>query len=131
MYLIKCLNDIYYLREIKALSIAMLDQLESDLRVIHKWNDEDQEYSFEDFHTDVLQCGCIVIFKTIEDIDMMEELGVSGGVKALIPETTKWHQFAKEQWLRIDVVYNESFAMIFYIAGEVSKRVSALSRGEC
>ena len=42
---------------------------------------------------------------------MMEKLGVSGGVKALIPETTEWHQFGKEHWLRMDVVYNESFAM--------------------
>jgi hypothetical protein len=124
MYLIKCLNDINYLREIKALSSVMLDQLESDLRVIPEWNDEDHEYSFEEFHTDVLQCGCIVIFKALEDIERMEELGVSGGVKALITERTEWHQFGKERWLRMDVVYNESFAMIFYVAGEVSKRVS-------
>jgi hypothetical protein len=63
----------------------------------------------------------------MENIAMMEQLGVSGGVKALIPETTEWHQFGKERWLRMDVIYNESFAMIFYISGEVSKRVSVLS----
>jgi hypothetical protein len=77
-----------------------------DLRVIHEWNDEDQEYSFEEFHTDVFHCGCIVIFKTLEDIEM-EELGVSGGVKELIPETMELHQLRKEQWLRMNVVYKD------------------------
>ena len=122
MQKIKCLQDISDLRRSKALSQEMLDGLEADLRIIHEWADEYTERSFEEFHTDDFLCGGIVVFETCADLDQMEELGVSGGIDALVPETLQKRLFGNESWLRMNVTYNESYAVIFFILANLSDR---------
>lgn len=128
MQLIKCLRDITRLRQKMVLPKKMLDRLETDLRIIHRWNDEDRECPFEDFHADVFLCGGIAIFETVSDLNMMDALGVSGGVSELVPETARILRFAKEHWLRMDVIFTESFACVFYMTLQVAQRLSSIIR---
>ena len=128
MQLIKCLRDITRLRHKMVFPREMLDRLEADLRIIHRWHDEDREFPFEDFHTDIFLCGGIVIFDTVSDLNMMDEIGVSGGVSELVPETARILRFAKEYWLRMDVIFTESFAIIFYMTLQTAQKLNLVRR---
>lgn len=76
MHVIKCLKDIELLRASQAVSAVMTDRLEIDLHMIHDWSDEDRQYAFEEFHADLCQCGFVIVFETISDVNQMEELGI-------------------------------------------------------
>lgn len=124
MLFVKCYRDLEELSQGGQLYALFVQQLEEDLRVIHEWADEDQEYSFSDFHTDVLQCGYIAILECAEEL---EALGVSGGLDGLVPETEEWYSFGQEEWVRLVVIYNDSYSMIFWMpAGVYRGRVQEL-----
>ena len=122
MLFVKCYRDLEELYKGGQLNALFVQRLEEDLRVIHEWADEDQEYSLSDFHTDALQCGYIAVLECVEDVDVLEGLGVSGGMDALVPETEEWYQFDQTEWVRLVVIYNDSYSMIFWMLASVYQR---------
>lgn len=119
MLFVKCYRDFEDLSQGGQLHALFVQQLEEDLRVVHEWADEVQEYSFSDFHTDVLQCGYIAILECAEDAKELEALGVSGGLDGLVPETEEWYQFNQTEWVRLVVIYNDSYSMIFWMSAGI------------
>ena len=121
MLFVKCYRDLEELSQGGQLHALLVQQLEEDLRVIHEWADEDREYSFSNFHTDALQCGYIAILECADDAEELETLGVSGGLDGLVPETEEWYQFNQIEWVRLVVIYNDSYSMIFWMPVGVYK----------
>lgn len=116
MFLLKCVNDVGELRKKGFFPEEFLKKLAEDLRILHEWYDEDKEFPFEEFHADILECGYVAVLEAEQYENELELLGVSGGVEALFPETVEKYIWAGEGWLRMNVIYNDSFGMIFWIA---------------
>ncbi len=114
MHKIKCIDDIESLRKDLVLSKELLEELEKDLHVVHEWSDMDEECDFLDFNADDFGYGYIAVFKAGDGPKEFEEIGLTNGLKEVVPETLDEYLFDSEQWTRQVIVYNDSFSMILW-----------------
>ena len=116
MLKVKCVQDIHTLGENKVLSQKLLDYLEKDLHCIHAWADYDHLYAFDSYNTDMTDNGYIAVLEGCEtQKELEEEIGLTGGLEQTIPEEVKIVKIDKDEWRRVLVIYNNSYAMILWI----------------
>lgn len=115
MHKIKCVDDIERLRKDLVLSKELLVELEKDLHVVHEWSDMDEECDFFDFNTDDFGYGYIAVLEGEDGLKEYEDIGLTGGLEEVVPETSDEYLLDSEQWTRIVVVYNDSFSLILWM----------------
>lgn len=116
MLKIKCVQDIYTLSKGKVLSQNLLDHIMKDLHCIHAWADYENLYDFDSYNTDMTDNGYIAVLEGTEtQKELEDEIGLTGGLKQTIPEEVKIVKIDKDEWRRVLVVYNNSYAMILWI----------------
>ena len=114
MYKIKCVDDIERLRKDLVLSKELLVELEKDLHVVHEWSDMDEECDFFDFNADDFGYGYIAVLEGEDGLKEYEDIGLTGGLEEVVPETSDEYLLNSEQWTRIVVVCNDSYSMILW-----------------
>ena len=85
------------------------------MKAIHAWADEDKEYSFEEFNTDIFDYGYIVLLEGNESREDYIYLGLSEGLEGVIPEASHNYYVDGEKWTKLIVVYNDSYTMSFWL----------------
>lgn len=113
---IRCLDDIISVEEKQALPKRLIALLTDDLHTIQDYVDECEEYSFEEFNTDYMDNGYIAVLEGNESrSDIVDTLGLTGGLDDVIPETAENYTIDGDKWTRIVVVYNDSYSMIIWL----------------
>lgn len=111
---IRCLKDIKRIEN--QIQKELADKLLADLLVIKESCDEDDEYTLEEFNADYTGNGYIAILDGSENDKVIEEdLGLTGGLKEVIPESAENFFIGSDKWSRVIVIYNDSFGMILWI----------------
>lgn len=111
---IKSVGDIKTLEK-KAVPKQIVELITDELKAIHAWSDEDKEYSFEEFNTDIFDYGYIVLLEGNESREDYIYLGLSEGLDGVIPEASHNYYFAGQKWTKLIVVYNDSYTMSFWL----------------
>ena len=111
---VKSVGDIKALEK-KAVPKQIMDLITDELKAIHAWADEDEEYSFEEFNTDIFDYGYIVLLEGNESREDYIYLGLSEGLEGVIPEASHNYYFAGQKWTKLIVVYNDSYTMSFWL----------------
>lgn len=112
---IRCLKDITNLKDNPDIPKELIEDITQDLHIIHNWDDQDHEWSFEEFNTDYTNNGYIAILEGMESEDEIKELGLSGGLSETIPEVAEHHYYSDDKWTRTIIIYNDSYAMIIWL----------------
>lgn len=115
MHKIKSMNDIECLRNNSALPEKLLEELENDLHVVHEWSDMDEGCEFLNFNADDFGYGYIAVLEATDGPKEFEDIGLTDGLKEVVPETSEEYLLNGEQWTRQVVVYNDSFSMILWM----------------
>lgn len=111
---IRCLKDIKRIEN--QIQKELADKLLADLLVIKASCDEDGEYTLEEFNADYTGNGYIAILDGSEDNKAIEEeLGLTGGLKEVIPESAENFFIGSDKWSRVIVIYNDSLGMILWL----------------
>ena len=110
-----CLRDIIDAKDEKGISKELCERLKEDLAIIKDSCDEDMEYSLETFHTDYTGNGHIAILEGNESEYEIKNIGLTEGLDNTIPEAVVNYNFNGDKWTRAVVIYNDSFAMIFWL----------------
>ena len=114
---VKCMTDVQSLNN-KNLPAELVEYIAIDLKTIKEWSDYDKEYTLENYNTDYTGNGEIVILDGTETVKELEEnIGLTGGLDATIPEAVDLCEFDGVVWRRILVIYNDSYANIIWIPG--------------
>lgn len=115
MIKVQCLQDIEALDNENRLPSLIIKYLKEELERIKSWSDEFNETTLEDFHTDDYDYGYIAIFEGNESDEEIEELGLSDGLEAILPEAAYNYYVDGEKWTKIIVVYNDSYSMSLWL----------------
>lgn len=115
MIKVQCLQDIEALDNENRLPSLIIKYLKEELERIKSWFDEFNETTLEDFHTDDYDYGYIAIFEGNESDEEIEELGLSDGLEAILPEAAYNYYVDGEKWTKIIVVYNDSYSMSLWL----------------
>lgn len=115
MYEVKCLDDIKQLANGFRVPNQMIALLMQDLSTIKEWEDQDHEYTLENFNTDYTNNGYIAILEGNETPLEIEQLGLTGGLDHVIPEDATIYYMEDDKWVRSIIIYNDSFSMIVYV----------------
>ena len=87
-----------------------------DLYNIYLWTGCNNKMDFRDFDADLVNNGYIAVLEGKEKKEELEqEIGLTGGFKATIPEEVQIHKFGENTWRRVLVIYNNSYAMVLWI----------------
>lgn len=112
---IRCLKDIQNISVNQGYPKELIKLLEEDLRTIREYADVDEEYTFEEYNTDYTDNGYIAILEGNESLEELENIGLTGGLSEVIPESAENYYMEGTIWTRIIVIYNDSYAMIFWL----------------
>ena len=115
MIKVKCYKDILSLEVNKAVPDRLITMLKEELVRIKSWSDEFNETSFEEFHTDDYDYGYITIFEGTETDQEIEDIGLTDGLEAILPEAAYNFYFDGEKWTKIIVIYNDSYSMSVWL----------------
>lgn len=115
MLKIKCLRDINEVSRKKSIPKEVIEKIRSELLIIKQWSDEMDEVTIEDFNTDDFGYGYIVILEGNETGEELKDLGLTEGLENVIPECVESYYFNNEKWTKVIVIYNDSYAMSFWL----------------
>ena len=116
MIKIKNLNAIERLIGKSGLPSELFPFLLRDLYNIYLWTGCNNKMDFRDFHADLASNGYIAVLEGKEKKEELEqEIGLTGGFEATIPEEVQIHEFGETIWRRVLVIYNNSYAMVLWI----------------
>lgn len=115
MLKIKCLQDVNELSGKQSIPKEVIEKIRSELLIIKKWSDEMDEVTIEEFNTDDFGYGYIVILEGDETEEELKALGLTEGLENVIPECVESYYFNNEKWTKVIVIYNDSFAMSFWL----------------
>lgn len=115
MIKVKCYKDILNLEVNNTVPERIITMLKEELARIKSWSDEDCETSLESFHTDDYDYGYIVIFEGTETDQEIEDLGLTDGLEAILPEVAYNFFIEGQKWTKIIVIYNDSYSMSVWL----------------
>ena len=116
MIKIKNLDAIERLIEKSDLPSDLFPFLLRDLYNIYLWTGFNNRMDFRDFDADLANNGYIAVLEGKEKKKELEqEIGLTSGFKATIPEEVQIHKFGENTWRRVLVIYNNSYAMVLWI----------------
>ena len=116
MIKIKCLGDIEELEKAQTCPQPLTDMLYHDLEALHEWADCDHTSTIEDFYADDYDLGYIAILNGSESVQELEDgIGLTGGYEITIPESAEIYHWGAEKWIRVIVIYNDSYSMVLWI----------------
>ena len=116
MIKIKCLGDIEELEMEHTCPKALTDMLYKDLEALHEWADCEHSTTLEDFYADDFDFGYIAILDGTESVKELEDcIGLTGGYENTIPESAEIYHWGTEKWIRVIVIYNDSYSMVLWI----------------
>ena len=116
MIKIKNLDAIERLIEKSDLPSDLFPFLLRDLYNIYLWTGFNNRMDFRDFDADLANNGYIAVLEGKEKKkELGQEIGLTGGFKATIPEEVQIHKFGENTWRRVLVIYNNSYAMVLWI----------------
>lgn len=115
MIKVKCYQDILALEDNSTIPDRLVTMLKEELARIKSWSDEFNETSIEEFHTDNYDYGYIAIFEGTETDQEIEDIGLSDGLEAILPEAAYNFFIDGEKWTKIIVVYNDSYSMSVWL----------------
>lgn len=113
MIKIKCLKDILDNKD--KLPESIMTMLKEELVRVKSWSDEFNETTLEEFHTDNYDYGYIVIFEGTETDKEIEDIGLSDGLEAILPEVAYNYYIDGEKWTKIIVIYNDSYSISLWL----------------
>ena len=113
---IQCIADIRALEQSHSVPAELIEHIFQDLKVVYEWSVPDQEVTFEDFHTDEYDYGYIAILEGTESTEELErELSLTGGYENTTPESAEIYHWGTDKWVRVIVIYNDSYSMVLWI----------------
>ena len=115
MIKVKCYKDILVLEANNSVPARIITMLKEELARIKSWSDEDCETSLESFHTDDYDYGYIAIFEGTETDQEIEDLGLTDGLEAILPEVAYNFFIEGQKWTKIIVIYNDSYSMSVWL----------------
>lgn len=115
MLKVKCYKDILTLEANNSVPDRIITMLKEELARIKSWSDEDCETTLESFHTDDYDYGYIAIFEGTETDQEIEDLGLTDGLEAILPEVAYNFFIDGEKWTKIIVIYNDSYSMSVWL----------------
>ena len=115
MIKVKCYKDILDLEANNTVPERIITMLKEELVRIKSWSDEDCETTLETFHTDDYDYGSIAIFEGTETDQEIEDLGLTDGLEAILPEVAYNFFIDGEKWTKIIVIYNDSYSMSVWL----------------
>ena len=121
MEVVKRICDIERLKKEGNFPNELIEKIEDDLHVVHEWSDIDEECCFEDFDADDFGYGHIAIFEGEEEKQDYEKIGLTGGLEEITPETVEEQLIGGVKWIRLVVIYNDSYSMIIWTPNSLQK----------
>lgn len=115
MIKVKCYKDILDLEVNNTVPERIITMLKEELVRIKSWSDEFNETSLEDFNASDYNYGFIAIFEGTETDQEIEDLGLSDGLEAILPEVAYNFFIDGEKWTKIIVIYNDSYSMSVWL----------------
>lgn len=115
MIKIKTFVDINCLSEKHGILVPIVKLIEEDLEGIMEWAGPDVNVKKEEFDAEILGYGYIILLDGTETMLDYIKIGLSEGLEAAIPEAIDTYFVDGSKWTRIVVVYNDSFAMAFWL----------------
>lgn len=113
---IQCAADIRALEQSHSVPAELIEHIFRDLEVVYEWSVPDQEVTFENFHTDEYDYGYIAILEGTESTEELErELSLTGGYENTTPESAEIYHWGTDKWVRVIVIYNDSYSMVLWI----------------
>ena len=113
---IKCLRDIQSLEQAHTVPQELITELYQDLAGLYDWAEDDHAVTLEEFHADDYDYGYIALLDGTESAkDLEDEIGLTGGYENTVPESTEIYHWGTDKWVRVIVIYNDSYSMVLWI----------------